>query len=147
MMLSIYLDLFRQSKLSNRMLNVVFSSVSRLIFVRHMGGVLAVANIRGGGEYGETWHKGNTHNPSQLNSLCFTHFYTHTLISLCVFLQRACWPKSKTASQTSSVQQSTSSRRATRPPPNSPSTEGPTGACSWVRCGMTSLFLVDAFSH
>lgn len=33
-------------------------SVAYLLFVRRLGGILAVANIRGGGEYGLTWHKG-----------------------------------------------------------------------------------------
>ncbi|KAF3834116.1 hypothetical protein F7725_025320 [Dissostichus mawsoni] len=32
-------------------------NVAYLLFVRHLGGILAVANIRGGGEYGLTWHK------------------------------------------------------------------------------------------
>ncbi|XP_033100702.1 prolyl endopeptidase-like isoform X4 [Anneissia japonica] len=33
-------------------------SVSRLVFIRSFGGILAIPNIRGGGEYGENWHKG-----------------------------------------------------------------------------------------
>jgi prolyl oligopeptidase len=34
-------------------------SVSRLFFAEN-GGILAVANLRGGGEFGETWHKAGT---------------------------------------------------------------------------------------
>ncbi|DAZ93573.1 TPA: hypothetical protein N0F65_009813 [Lagenidium giganteum] len=32
-------------------------SVARLIFVQHFGGMLALPNLRGGGEYGEDWHQ------------------------------------------------------------------------------------------
>ncbi|XP_031844678.1 prolyl endopeptidase isoform X2 [Nomia melanderi] len=33
-------------------------SITKLVFVQHLNGVLAVANIRGGGEYGTKWHNG-----------------------------------------------------------------------------------------
>ncbi|KAH9631541.1 hypothetical protein HF086_004702 [Spodoptera exigua] len=31
-------------------------SVTRLVFMQHFNGVVAIPNIRGGGEYGERWH-------------------------------------------------------------------------------------------
>lgn len=35
-------------------------SISRLVFVQNLGGVVCVPNLRGGGEYGNDWHKAGT---------------------------------------------------------------------------------------
>ncbi|XP_041811214.1 prolyl endopeptidase-like [Chelmon rostratus] len=48
-----------------------YYNVAYLLFVRHLGGVLAVANIRGGGEYGLTWHKAGSLGNKQN---CFDDF-------------------------------------------------------------------------
>uniref|UniRef100_A0A8C2L1L3 Prolyl endopeptidase n=1 Tax=Cyprinus carpio TaxID=7962 RepID=A0A8C2L1L3_CYPCA len=48
-----------------------YYNTAYLLFIRHLGGILAVANIRGGGEYGQTWHKAGTLGSKQN---CFDDF-------------------------------------------------------------------------
>jgi prolyl oligopeptidase len=42
-----------------------YFSVSNLLFMSHMDGIFAVANIRGGGEFGEEWHKASVQEKKQ----------------------------------------------------------------------------------
>ncbi|KAF6029085.1 PREP [Bugula neritina] len=48
-----------------------YFSISRLLYLKHFNGIFALPNIRGGGEYGEEWHKGGKLDKKQN---CFDDF-------------------------------------------------------------------------
>jgi len=42
-----------------------YFSVTRLVWMQHLNGIFALANLRGGGEYGEEWHQAGTKERKQ----------------------------------------------------------------------------------
>ncbi|KAF5955934.1 hypothetical protein HYC85_008790 [Camellia sinensis] len=64
-----------------------YFSVSRVVLTRHLGAIFCIANIRGGGEYGEDWHKAGSLAKKQN---CFDDF-----ISAAEFLVSSGYTQSK----------------------------------------------------
>ncbi|KAI8030492.1 Prolyl endopeptidase [Camellia lanceoleosa] len=61
--------------------------ISRVVLTRHLGAIFCIANIRGGGEYGEEWHKAGSLAKKQN---CFDDF-----ISAAEFLVSSGYTQSK----------------------------------------------------
>ena len=67
-----------------------FFSVTMLTFIKHYRGVLAVPNIRGGGEFGEEWHLAGTKE----RKVCLSPRKTlgdSALCTLTAYTQRNCF--------------------------------------------------------
>ncbi|CAF1183506.1 unnamed protein product [Adineta steineri] len=57
-----------------------FFSIGALLWIYHFHGIFAVANVRGGGEYGEVWHK-DGYKSKKLNTFYDLNACTEWLIS------------------------------------------------------------------